>query len=308
MQRYSEILQEWKAFGEASKPCTPPHWSGTRLERAISQSSYSREFIAARRLPTGWQRLEPSRGLGSWREEKLRNRMTVQSKRAWNKALMDRHRMRMTHISRKVLEEFGVVNGVESVEVEGSGVGGESSSIVSVARGVLLRKYGPDCGLTSSSSSSSSSCNGFFMIDIYRLVHNWVEVKGLLPRVNILARVESFGRDNVLLSLLARLGSGLVCVSAEDLASIRSNNNNSGTVERREIHDLHCCRPELHLKELSKCMMINSVVGKKKSSSEHNIETVSVDSCDEGVCVCTYDFVKRMVFGCLVMCVRIYKG
>ncbi len=281
MQRYSDILEEWQAYVKASKPPTPPHSSGTRLEQAISRASYSREFIAVRRLPTGWQRLESSRGLGSRREGKLRNLMTVGSKRAWNKVLVDRHRMRMAHASRKVLEECGIINGVEYVEVEGSGVGGEISDIVSVARDVVLGKYGPDFGLTS--SSSSSSCNGFFMIDVYRLVQNWVEVKGLLPHVGILTRVESFGRDNVLLSLLARLGSGLVCVSSEDVASILNRNNNSRTVGRQEIHDLHCCRPETHLKELSKCMMINSVGGKKKSSSECYIATVSVDSCDEGV-------------------------
>ncbi len=307
MQRYSGIIQEWKAFDEANKPRTPPRWSGTRLERAISQPSYSREFIAVRRLPTRWKRLEPSRGLGSRREEKFRNRMTVQSKRAWNKALMDRNRMRMAHMSRKVLEGFGVTNGMESVEVEGSGVGGESSNIVSVARGVALRKYGPNFGL--SSSSSSSSCKGFFMIDIYRLVHNCAEVKGLLPHVNIIARVESFGRDNVILALLTRLGSGLVCASTEDLASIRSsnNNNNSGTVEWWEVHDQHCCRPELHLKELSKCMMINSIGGKRKSSSEHNIQTVSVDSCDEGARM-YLRFCAIIAFVCSVMFFsRIYK-
>ncbi len=311
MRRYADILEEWKAYGRGSKPCIPPHSSGTRLEQALSRASYSREFIAVRRLPTGWQRLESSsRGLDLRRKRPLRNVMTVGSKRAWNKVLMDRHWMRMTHASRKVLEECGVVNGPEYVEVEGDDIEGETSDTMSIARGVVLGNYGPDFGLP---SSSSSPRNGFFMVDVYRLVHSWVEVKGLLPHVGILTRVESFGRDDVLLSLLVRLGSGLVCVSSEDLASIlnRNNNNNNCTLGRKEIHDQHCCRTQTHMKELSKCIMVNSVAEKKqKSSSECDIATVSVDSCDEGVynTKCVQYYVKRSgAFVSYALC-SIYKG
>ncbi len=302
MQRYHKILEEWQAYSKAREPCSPPHWSRPKLEKHVpSTGSYSRELIALWRLPTGWQSLKPSRGLRLRRkEEELTNHMTVGSKKAWNKVLMDMYMNRMTHVSKRMVEEFGVINGVECIEIEGSDVVGEgNSSIVNVARDVVLGKYGPDFGLTSS-SSPSSSYSGFFMIDVYRLVYNWVQAKGLLPHVGILARVESFGRDNLLLSLLARLGSGLICVSAEDIASIYSRNDNSGTVEKQEIHDLHCCRPVSHLKELSKCMMINSVVGKEKSSSECDIATVSVDCCDEGVCMYVATILLKSVFVSLV--------
>jgi ornithine decarboxylase len=274
VKRYDHVLAHWVTKLQIESPSSaskggPGNFAGKRVPWGAGYVRRTRPRPShARRKPKQFNQQSQQKGKGAsqawgalqWAlsspNRLSKSLISAPSKDAWLGALRKRHEIRLLQLPLEAVAwtaQFSTQVSNRQLDVIDVPLAAEFED---VARMVLSARS--DSGGVGDVQGSEPG--GFCLVDLYALLSNWINLRERLPHNGMSVRVESLGRDPVILHLLHKMGVSLACSSMDDMKAAMAAGAAAAV-----LTDIHCCRPA-------------EMVHKSVSAG---IRTFVVDSADE---------------------------